>query len=302
MKKYIHVPVVLALIFLIDCSGEKAEDTEQPPDGIDLQVESKNITEVPSATEPQIVCDRFELVCKVAGSTFDISIDTDLPDNTVIMVSVSRSYLEKGNASTYSLDYFSDKSTVGEWKSKQGILIDNKEWETTLGDKQEEMAGLGLGFDVSSISDTITVRMVVPIKQPDPKFGEQNQNLSGKAVSTHGIRVVEDEIDIDYPLNTPPEGNMPFPGLDPLKLKVGNEYVVSRQTPLMPSHSLENPIKAMQKMIQIPKGGAFKIIDVYNENMNLWYKVTAFDQRTEQIKTGWINSSALLGQKLYVVK
>jgi hypothetical protein len=232
------------------------------------------------------------------GSLLQLSVDTHLPDNTVVMVSVSRSYLEKGDRATYALDYFSEKSTIGKWKSKNNISIASEKWETALRAKQEEMSRIGLGFDVASISDKITVRMVVPINQADPKFGNQNQNLTGKAVRTKGIRVVEDEIEIDYPLNAPPVGKSPFPSLNPLELEIGQAYVVSRQTPLMPSHSPADPIAAIQQMKQIPQGGVFKVLDVYKEKTNLWYKVIAFNQSTEQIGTGWINSTALLGQQL----
>jgi len=280
------------------CSGEKAEDKEKPSDDAKSQVEAKKPAETPSATETQIVCDKFELVAKVVGSTLDFSIDTDLPDNAVVMASVSRSYLKKGDSNTYPLDYFSEKSTIGKWKSEHSISIADEVWETALKARQEKMSRLGIGFDVASISDKIMVRMVVPINQPDPKFGDQNQNLTGKAVSTKGIRVVEDEVEIDYPLNAPLVGKSPFPSLNPLELEIGQAYVVSKQTPLMPSHSPADPIAAIQQMKQIPKEGGFKVLEVYKEKNNPWYKVTAFDQSAEQVGTGWINSTALLGQQL----
>ncbi|MDR4484611.1 MAG: hypothetical protein R3B95_15600 [Nitrospirales bacterium] len=116
------------------------------------------------------------------------------------------------------------------------------------------MSRLGLGIDVAFISDKITVRMVIPINQPDPKFGDQNQNLTGKAVRTEYIRVVRDEIEIDYPLDEPHVGKAPYPSLDPLKLEIGQAYVVSNQTPLMPSHSPVDPLSAIQQMKQIPTG------------------------------------------------
>jgi len=254
------------------------------------------------ATETQIICDEFNLVTKVTGSTLDLSVDTDLPDNTVVMVSVSRSYLEKGNPAKYSVDYFSEKGTIGEWKSTHRISIADEDWKTALRAKQEEMSRFGFGFDVASISDRITVNMVVPINQLDPKFGDWNQNLTGKAVRTEGIRVVEDEIEIDYPLDSPPVGKSPFPSLNPLELEIGQAYVVSKQTPLMPSHSPADPIAAIQQMKQIPKGGGFKVLEVYKKKNNPWYRVTAFDQSAEQIGTGWINSTALLGQELKAYK
>lgn len=260
------------------------------------------ITFIAPTADAQVVCNKFKLVTKVTGSTLYLSVDTDLPDNTVVMVSVSRSYLEKGNPATYSVDYFSEKSAVGKWKSKHKISIDSENWKSALRTKQEKMSRLGLGFDVASISDKITVRMVVPINQPDPRFGKRNSKLTGKAVRVTGLRVVEDEVEINYPLDSPPVGKSPFPSLNPLELEVGQTYIVAKRTPLMPSHSPADPIAALQKMKQIPKGGAFKVLDTFNKRGNPWYRVIAFDQRKKQIGTGWINSTALLGQKLKVYK
>jgi hypothetical protein len=168
------------------------------------------------------------------------------------------------------------------------------------------MSRLGLGFDVASISDKIEVSIAVLRNQTNPKFGDQNQNLTGKAVRTQDdirpLRFVEDESVIDYPLNAPPVGRSPFPSLDPMTLEVGAVYVVSKQTPLMPSPNPADPISALQQMKEIPKGGGFKVLEVYKDRNDPWYKVTAFDQRTEQIGAGWVNSTALLGQQLRAYK
>ena len=260
------------------------------------------VTFIARTADAQVVCNKFKLVTKVKGSTLDLSVDTDLPDNTVLMVSVSRSYLEKGNQSAYSVDYFSEKSTVGKWESKHRISIASEKWKSALRAEQEKMSRLGLGFDVASISDKITVRMVVPINQPDPRFGKRNSKLTGKAVRTTSLRFVKDEIEIDYPLDSPPVGKSPFPSLNPLELEVGQTYIVSKQTPLMPSHSPADPIAALQKMKQIPKWGVFKVLETVKKKGNPWYKVVALDQRKKRIGTGWINSMALLGQELKAYK
>lgn len=253
---------------------------------------------IASTADAQVVCNKFKLVTKVKGSTLDLSVDTDLPDNTVVMVSVSRSYLEKGNPDMYSVEYLSEKSTIGKWKSRHTIFVDSEEWKSSLRTKQQKMSRLGLGFDVASISDKISVRMTVPISQPDPRFGELNSNLTGKAVRTTGLRVVVDEVDLNYPLESPPVGKSPFPSLNPVDLEIGQTYILSEQTPLMPSHSPADPIAALQKMKQIPKGGVFKVLETFKKRGLPWYKVVAFDQRKKRIGTGWINSAALIGQEL----
>lgn len=260
------------------------------------------VTFITNTADAQVVCNKFKLVSKVTGSKLDVSVDTDLPDNTVVMVSVSRSYLEKGNTDRYSVDYFSEKSNVGKWKSKHRISVDSEKWKSALREKQEKMSRLGLGFEVASTSEKIAVRMVVPINQPDPQFGKLNSKLTGKAVRATGLRVVKDEIEIDYPLDSAPVGKSPFPSLNPLELEVGQTYIVTKQTPLMPSHSPVDPIAALQNMKQIPEGGGFKVLDTFDKKGSPWYMVRAFDQRKKQIGAGWINSTALFGQQLKAYK
>ena len=122
----------------------------------------------------------------------------------IVMVWVSRSYLEKGNPDTYEVDYFSERSTIGKWRSEHIIHIDDYISKTALMAKQEKMSRLGFGFDVASVSDRINVRMLVPINQPDPRFGNGNENLTGSAVTTGRplphMRIVEDKLEIDHPL------------------------------------------------------------------------------------------------------
>jgi hypothetical protein len=264
------------------------------------------VTFIAPIADGQVVCNKFKLLTKVKGSTLYLSVDTDLPDNTVVFVRVSRDYLEKGNSSTYSVDCFSEKSTIGKWKTKHKISITSEKWKSALRAKQEKMSRLGLGFDVASISDKIEVSMVVAALclQTDPRFGKENSKLTGKALKPrkYGGRWVEDTIEIDYPLDSPPVGKSPFPSLNPLELEVGQTYILSKQTPLMPSHSPADPIAALQQMKQIPKGGVFKVLETVKKKGNPWYKVVALDQRKKRIGTGWINSTALLGQELKAYK
>jgi len=250
-----------------------------------------------------VVCDKFDMKYKVSGKTVELSLDTDLPDNSVLMVSVSRSYFEKGNSSRYSHDYFSERSTVEKWKETRKVSIDSDKWRSSLREKQKELSRIGLGFEVASISEKISIFMVVPINQPNPEFGEKNSKLTGKAVHTEGLRVVEREVEIKFPLDSKQAEEKPLPSLDPRALDIGATYVVSRSTPLMPFHSPPDPLEAIKKMKQIPEGGSFKVLEVYKkkvykENTTPWYRVTATGKDKESLGTGWINSTALVGQAL----
>jgi hypothetical protein len=297
-----HVGSLLLLIVLIVLAAGSTDNGNSGGGSQTSQGKTSRPKAAPASPKRHastpVICDKFKLATKVIGSTLKLSVDTDLPDNTVVMVGVSRSYLEKGNPATYSVDYLSEKSTIRKWKSVHSISIASEKWKSALKAKQEKMSRLGLGFDVASISSKITVSMVVPINQPDLRFGKGNSKLTGKAVRAIGLRIVEDEVEIDYPLDSPPVGKSPFPSLNPLELEIGRTYIVSKQTPLMPSHSPADPLAALQQMKQIPKGGLFKVLETVKKRGSPWYKVVARDQMKSPIGEGWINSTALLGQEL----
>ena len=83
-----------------------------------------------------------------------MSLDTDLPDNTIVMVSVSRSYWEAGSPDEYSVDYFSEKRMVGAWRSRREIRVDDTSWNSALRAKQKEMAKLGLALTLHPLVTT----------------------------------------------------------------------------------------------------------------------------------------------------
>ena len=56
----------------------------------------------------QVICNKFDLKAVRVDSNLKIWLDTDLPDETKIMVWVYREYKEKGSDSIYVVDYFSE--------------------------------------------------------------------------------------------------------------------------------------------------------------------------------------------------
>lgn len=246
-----------------------------------------------------VVCDKFDLDAKLVGATLTLSVETDLPDDTTVWVSVSRTYFEKGNSEAYSLEYFDEKSTIGDWRIGHEISIDNDKWEKDIIAYQKEMSKFGQGFDVALISGSVTASMVVPIKQPNPRFGEKNKNLTGKAVSSScKILVVKGKQDIVSQMDSTQILASSFPNSDPLQLEIGATYFISRQTPLMRSLDSTNLERSLKQMIFIPVGGSFKVLGITNKAVGVWYKVEAQKRGDDQIYGGSINSSALFGQNL----
>lgn len=200
---------VLALLCIIGCSDSN--------DG-------------PSSSPEKIVCDKFNLKATLDGQLLKVSIDTDLPDDTRLMVSVSRPLNIVYDQEEYLIDYLSEKSTVGQWRGGKTILLDNNKLLLQLVDLKarwhiiesanqnfksdysnsrippEWEEELNKTYEVDKISDTIEVSMVVPINQSNPRFGWRNENLVGKAVSTEDLRIVRNEVQIHYPLKKSPTG------------------------------------------------------------------------------------------------
>lgn len=191
-------------------------------------LQGKGSFETDSTNKGSVVCDKFNLDAELVGATLTLSVETDLPDDTIVWVSVSRTYFEKGNSEAYSLEYFDEKSTIGDWRIGHEIPIDNDKWEKDIIAYQKEMSKFGQGFDVASISGSVTASMVVPIKQPNPRFGEKSKNLTGKAVSSsYKNLVVKGKQDIVSQMDSTQILASSFPNADPLQLEIGATYFIS---------------------------------------------------------------------------
>jgi len=181
-----------------------------------------------SSSPDKIVCDKFNLKATIDGQLLKVSVDTDLPDDTILMVSIYRLLNIAYDQEEFSVDYFNERGTVGQWRGWKTVVLDNYKLLLQLEDlkarwlilevaKQRTISiygGIPPGweeelnktYEVDKISDTIEISMVVPINQSNPRFGWRNENLVGKAVSTKDLRVVEDKVQIHYPLKKSPTG------------------------------------------------------------------------------------------------
>ena len=137
-----------------------------------------------------------------------MAIDTDLPDEGELSVTVNRIYYEVGSDNAYARDYFSEFEPVSRWREPRRVALDADAWNADLAAHQNEMAALGadLAFEVARIEDSIRIRAALHINQDDPRFGGSgNPSLSEEATSRMGERVlVEAEASVEFPLDGPP--------------------------------------------------------------------------------------------------
>ena len=169
-----------------------------------------------SVPETGIVCDRFELQWKLDGGNLLLAVDTDLPDEGELSVSVSRSYYEVGNDTEYSRYYLSGFEPVSRWREPRRIPLDADAWRADLAAHQRRIAEIAaaereagvpakdtIAFEVASIAGDVEIRAVLHLNQDDPRFGGRgNPNLSGTATSRSGSArvIVEAEASFEFPL------------------------------------------------------------------------------------------------------
>jgi hypothetical protein len=164
---------------------------------------TEQIPVVKKSTETEnVVSNKFELSHNKTKLGIGLMLDTDLPKDTIISVTASRSYWEKNNETEYSRDYYEFKGKLSEFDDNSSVDLDPSKWRNNLKSHQSKMKKAGLGFDIDNISDEVIIRAIVPINgQTNPLLGDRNSNLSGNAVliKSYG-RLIEHEIKIAMPL------------------------------------------------------------------------------------------------------
>ena len=256
------------------------------------------IVALATAPETEIRSDIFETQATLNDGVLHLMLNTDLPDYTNISVSISRSYWESGNPDAYSIDYFQESSTVGQWREPRSIEVNDETWKVLLRDEQQKMSQIGSGFDVSSIGDSVRVYMVVPLAQDDSRFGDRNEKLVGKAVSSDGLRVVRNEISLPSTLSLSDSDSFVDPALSYDDLQVGATYILSDRTAVVAEPDPVDPAAALAQIVYAPAGFQFKVVSRPMLDGYRWYEVLVLDRDNNELGFGWINSVALVGQDL----
>ena len=242
----------------------------------------------------QIVTDKFDVRYDLRDRELTVALDTDLGDAAGLMVSVSRSYWEQGSNEAYPVNYFSARSTVGEWRHPRRITLDHDAWEREIGQRQRALAAAGEPFTVSRIANSIAISLVVPVNQ-GPPFERFNANLRGDVVTQSGnLRVVRQVVTVPYPVDATGVGQTRF--ADPLNLARGVTYRGSREIPLVPEIDPPDPLAAIASIRQLSAGEEFTVLGVTVHRNTPWYRAQT------HLGDGWINSTALLGQEVVVVR
>jgi hypothetical protein len=282
--------LAFGLLFAIGCStsDQPAAKAASPP--------------LPAVNMGSIKSDRFVIVQSLRGDTLTVSLDTDLPDFTEVMVSVSRSYFEKNSTDELARTYFEEKSTVGGWRQPRQIKISHDTFKTKLQEQQRKTAEVGIGGELERIEADVVIHFTVPMFQSNAAFGNRNSNLTGSAMTTSGNgRIVTSEVSVRYPLDAKATAGPQWANRN--ELVVGRTYLLSRETPLMAELNpadFDAQVSVIASRRSIPANGSITIKKVTAKDGGQWYQVEAHDTRTATIGTGWVNADALIGQQIQV--
>lgn len=293
MKGFLLCFVVAVTVSLLGCEGENQQEPAEPREDVsEVRTPPEIVREIRRDDQGNILADTFDVAIDHRGDRLTIALHTDLPDQTRLMISVTRLYHAEGDPEDYSISYFSESSTVGAWRAPRVVQLNHSAWRAELDDTRRIMAAAGDPFSVRSIAADVRVNLTVPINQPEP-FARGNANLRGAAVEEGAVgRVIRSTVELPIPLDGDVEE---VPWADPMDLHTGEQYRVSRTTPVVADPDPSDPVQAMAQMLDLPTGSIFRVIQKVERQGNTWYEVEVVDP--EEV-VGWINSVALIGQEL----
>ena len=200
VKFYLFVGCLIGFPIITALYGSKETKKSQ----IVVKTKSKEASKRSApveAIQKEIVCDTFNIIHSIDGNILTYNLETDLPDTTNVMVSISRIYLKKDDEERYSNSYHSEKTTVSGLKKSTIIKIDEDQWFLNLKKKQLLLAKMSEPFEVGWIDNSVELSMVVPINQPNPSFGERNKFLYGKAVEINPtMKIVRKSARLNLPI------------------------------------------------------------------------------------------------------
>ena len=238
-----------------------------------------------------------------------ITINTNFPDGTNLNINIGREYNVKGETETYAGNLLDKDFSVVNGKYDTIIIINDTEWYN-----EHQRLARALPNDihpVTKISDKITIDVLYTAAATQPEnvikiLGTRGEFVTGEGSEHFGtgtagrltlLRVTKN-------FNFPREGNFKkqseYGSYQSLKKDV--TYSISKETPLMPEFEPADPIAAMSNIKYLNAGSRIKILAIKSNNNFPWYEVMVMNKIGESIGKGWINSTALIGQEILVIK
>lgn len=276
------------------------DDTKQQ-----ISLSKKDKAPALTVTPPaKVACLQFDVFCEANSRELVFHLSSDLPNDTIVMVSVSRDYWEDGKGERHSGSYYEEKKTVSDLKQPVRVALDDVAWSGNLNKLQKMMSVAGQPFQVVKISDEVSLSIIVPVNQTNPAFGQGNVRLEGPFVSKDAFRTIKHEksYHIPYPHAAAAQiiGKKQH-SLSPCDLELNLPYSYSARVPISRELSPKDPLAAIAEMRYLPPNSVFRILQKQPSGNSAHYYVQADLPGSAGARvTGWIYCPALMGEDLRV--
>ena len=229
---------------------------------------------------------------KIGPEGIHLRLDTDLPDNAEVIVSVIRTYTatSAGNTDSYSQDYFTERGEVAQWRETRIIPLDADDWKQKLSEHQFAMARLGsaMAFEVEDVNRNIEISARSFAHKSGARFGQREYASMlerVKNVESVAEHLVETRWDLAGSADIQQRSKVvAWDGLE-----YGQSYqLLGKRTPLMQG-TVAQSVEDLQHVL-MPAGTVVQVEAVTRINGNFWYHVSLPDHAGTE---GWINSVAL---------
>ncbi len=242
----------------------------------------------------QVSCNRFDVKTELETEAVRVSLFTDLPQDSRVVVSISRRYWRRGERGVFLLEYYNREMPVK--GLTRPILIDlSDSVKKTLVEKINEarrFAGRG-PVSIERVDEDFKLRVSLTMSQPNKAFGENNSRLSGEMVRQRGAyRGVR--INKFFTLKEVRKGKREEK-VRPRELKrvkahafeAGKIYVARKSVPVMNYHET-GEVPALRKVGTLARQKAFLVDRIEKKGDVLWYRVAGLSGDGQGIGAlGW---------------
>ncbi len=142
---------------------------------------------------------------KVSPRRLRIRATTDLPDGTMLYVSVDRQYHERNNDETYSGEIFERDVAVQAGHVELEIEVDDSRWYQKRREDERKFAGMGVFGELGRISDEVDVSVLFSPRRTQSqeilrKLGRNGEHVGGAGARRSGdFTVYEAEEKVKVP-------------------------------------------------------------------------------------------------------
>ena len=239
-----------------------------------------------SGAAAQVTCDVFDVLSRVESGTLIVSIETDLPEETMLNVEVTRAYWLKGRRGSRSVEYFFESSPVSKWTRERRIDVSKDRLDALL---KKALSRRGPRGEVDRIAPRLKLRIITPASQPLEAFGERNLKLSGRKVRRDGLfHCVREILYFEVPGGGGTDAPTPPDALEP-----GSVYLLLGSAALEPHSEPADADRAARRVVQLPYKTQFLVDRRVRGPKGPGYRVRAYDLAGQLLGSGWLAVASL---------